>query len=304
MTIESYAAAKITQVESLPDWFDLKKYQGAKSFGAKEWYEQLAYRKWMLSGNPEYPDRQAVTRFIFKEITYKDETGEIVPDGALLYSGKVTIDHADAMSDWQEGVGKAAFGLRANPLAVEQWDDEYLKKAQPVASMTISDLRAVVRQGVLSARRSGTPTLQDYINTFEFENLPEGVRNKSIEHHSIAQESITRAAVMVNLDASNAEITRAFAAWLKEIRACKKPGAKSSRPLYDRWAGYGLLPYLDLKIWAMETDSHIPRHVMSSDVAGYNKGESTFSKTVPPLAANLMRDLSELQALAAVEAAV
>lgn len=54
----------------------------------------------------------------------------------------------------------------------------------------------------------------------------------------------------------------------------------------------------------METDSHIPRHVMSSAVAGYNKGESTFSKTVPPLAANLMRDLSELQALAAVEAAV
>lgn len=97
---------KIDRVKDLPLWFDLEKYRQAETFGEKEWFEQLAYRKWLLMNNPEYPVRQTIARAIVKEITYKDESGEMVPDGALLFSGEVAIDHAEAMAEWRKGLGR------------------------------------------------------------------------------------------------------------------------------------------------------------------------------------------------------
>ena len=78
--------------------------------------------------------------------------------------------------------------------------------------------------------------------------------------------------------------------------------SKRERPAYKDWARYGLLPYLDLLTWAMETGNQIPHHVMAQAV-GYRKGGDSFRKTVPKLAGELMRSLAELEALAAIEAA-
>lgn len=291
--------AKIDRVKDLPDWFDREKYRQAETFGEKEWFEQLAYRKWLLMNNPEYPVRQTITRSIVKEITYKDENGEIVPDGALLFSGEVAIDDAEAMANWRKWVGKAASALRESPFAVEQWDPKYIKNAQPVTSMTIGDMHGVLVQGALTTKRSGTSSLlQDYIDTFKFEE----VSCKAIYHRPFAMESITRAAVMVNLDATDGEIKQGFDTWLKEVRANQQTKAKRQKPSHTNWARYGLLPYLDLLIWAMETDTHIPDRVMSAAISQYDAGEANLRKTLVPLAADLMGSLSTLQAMVAARA--
>jgi hypothetical protein len=110
--------------------------------------------------------------------------------------------------------------------------------------------------------------------------------------------------IQVDLGASDSVLKDAFAIWLKTERGSRQVSAtKRSKPLYDRWARYGLLPYLDLLIWAMETDTHIPDRVMSAAISCYDAGEANLRKTLAPLAASLMRDLSGLRALAAVEAA-
>nr|WP_302850354.1 DUF6387 family protein [Pseudomonas aromaticivorans] len=115
-------------------------------------------------------------------------------------------------------------------------------------------------------------------------------------------KAITHAAVLaVNLQANDSVLMAAFAAWLKDARI-KHPTAKRERPAYWSWAAYGLLPYLDLLIWAKETGSQIPHHVMAEAV-GYRKGGDSFRKTVPKLATELMHNLGELEALAAIEAA-
>lgn len=291
--------AKIDRVKDLPRWFDLEKYRQAETFGEKEWFEQLAYRKWLLMNNPEYPVRQTITRSIVKEITYKDENGDIVPDGALLFSGDVAIDDAEALADWRKKVGKAAAPLREFPFAIEQWDHKYIKNAQPVTSMTIGDMHGVLVQGALTTKRNGTSSLlQDYIDTFKFEE----VSHKAIYHRPFSLESITRAAVMVNLGTTNGEIKQAFDTWLKEVRANQQSKAKRQKPSHTNWARYGLLPYLDLLIWAMETDTHIPDRVMSAAISDYDAGEGNLRTTLAPLAVDLMSNLSGLQALAAARA--
>ncbi|WP_411960143.1 DUF6387 family protein [Pseudomonas mandelii] len=288
--------AKIDRVKDLPSWFDLENYSQAESFGEKEWFEQLAYRKWLLMNNPEYPDRQTITRPIVEEIIYKDESGEIVTDGALLFSGEVALDSAKAMTDWRKWVRKAASALRDSPFAVEQLDHEFIMKAQPVASMTIGDLQGVLVQGAMAARGSATSSLlEDYIGTFKSEE----VRREAVYHRPFAMESITRAAVMVNLGTTDGEIRQGLDAWLKAVRADQQTKAKRQKPSHTNWARYGLLPYLDLLIWAMETDTHIPDRVMSAAISDYDAGEGNLRTTLAPLAADLMGNLSGLQALVA-----
>lgn len=107
--------------------------------------------------------------------------------------------------------------------------------------------------------------------------------------------------MQVDLNAPDIVVKQGFAVWLKEARAHQASAPKGKNKMYERWAGYGLLPYLDLRIWELLTGNSINRYVMV-DAVEYVKGEASFSKTVVPLAAELMRDLSGLQALAAVEA--
>lgn len=291
--------AKIDRVKDLPDWFDLEKYRQAETFEEKDWFEQLAYRKWLLRSNPEYPVRQALTRPIIQEIDFKDESGESVPGGALLFSGEVVIDSAEAMTRWRKWVGKAASALRDSPFAVEQLDHESIMKAQPVASMTIGDLQGVLVQEAMATIGSATSSLlEDYIDTFKSEE----VRREAIYHRPIAMESITRAAVMVNLGTTDGEIRQGFDAWLKAVRADQQTKAKRQKPSHTNWARYGLLPYLDLLIWAMETDTHIPDRVLSAAISDYDAGEGNVRNTLAPLAADLMCNLAGLQALAAARA--
>lgn len=112
------------------------------------------------------------------------------------------------------------------------------------------------------------------------------------------------AVIQVDMAATDAVLVAAFASWLKEQRMLETIDAASKRErlAYAKWHGYGLLPYLDLLIWAMETGNQIPHHVMAQAV-GYCKGGDSFRKTVPKLADELMSSLAELEALAAIEAA-
>lgn len=112
-------------------------------------------------------------------------------------------------------------------------------------------------------------------------------------------------AVTVDLGATDSVILESFGRWLKSARAAEKRNSANIRnkPTYDRWGRYGLLPYLDLQLWAMETGTHIPDRVMSAAISHYDAGEANLRKTLAPLASELMQGLSALHALAAIEAA-
>ncbi|WPP47266.1 DUF6387 family protein [Pseudomonas sp. AN-1] len=108
--------------------------------------------------------------------------------------------------------------------------------------------------------------------------------------------------IQIDLEATDSVLRDAFDSWLKRTRDEQGGAAKRECPAYKNWASYGLLPYLDLRIWTMETGNQIPLHVMAQAV-GYCKGGDSFRKTVQKLAYELMSSLAELKALAAIEAA-
>ena len=106
--------------------------------------------------------------------------------------------------------------------------------------------------------------------------------------------------ILVDLRANDSVLITSFTAWLRAARQKQSDKISRERPAYKSWASYGLLPYLDLKIWSYETKIHIPHEVIAREVK-YCKGGDSFRKTVPKLASLLMHSLDELKALAASE---
>ncbi|MGG7675768.1 DUF6387 family protein [Pseudomonas sp. WC2] len=284
--------AKITRLQNLPGWFDLKKYKGAESFRAFEWMKQLERRSDLLR---HYPGGD-----------YSQDVPELLQDTLCM--------------TWQRGMEEGASQIWDTPIEEQpesmpnQWISD--SPCLPVKPVSMNDLaRQMARDK--QAVRDGKVKKSQYhkwaaINS-EIQPLPErspvipllhGVLPSgqttplSIDYYEGAPASPV---IQVDLSVPDSVLKKAFAALLKEARAAQSCGPKGKNKMYDRWVRYGLLPYLDLRIWELLTGNRINRVVMA-DAVGYVKGDSSFNNTVVPLANGLMRDLSELRALAAVEA--
>lgn len=281
--------AKIDR-EYLPEWFKLEKYRMCESFRAAEWLEQLRYRQQVLQGNPIYPNK----------VRKKD------------------VDES-AMQFWRKAATTKAAQLRSSPI----------KRTENGAAMIVRGRKSPLfaRHGDLITYGSGEPPIrpitmhglltlaqtdkaqceegEDKINAKRWEILnytPPFTLPGEIARSQLELGDGSAPVVSINLKATDSVLIEAFSVWLKNARAAQMDKVRGVNQHYEDWSSYGLLPYLDLLIWSMETNTKIPYRVISYAV-GYTKGEGAFSKTVAPLAARLMRDLSGLQALAAVESA-
>lgn len=272
--------AKIDRVENLPDWFDLEKYRGCALFGAPEWYSQISRRRALLDGHPEH--------------------SRIPP---LAQKG-LWLDLWRAVSE------EPASSVRERPIDTDNQPDYANPGAQPVRDVYTFDLAMQAYRDEM-AEREGLcgPEIPNRWAAIGDKNYPVKsavlVSRIPIEINIHDPRVPPSAVIQVNLGASDSVLKESFAAWLKETRYHRQSEARSpSKLIYDRWARYGVLPYIDLWIWSIETDSHIPDRVMSAAISEYDAGEANLRKTVAPLAEGLMRDPSSLKALAAVEAAL
>lgn len=103
--------------------------------------------------------------------------------------------------------------------------------------------------------------------------------------------------VLMRLDLTRpvAEVLAAIEAQMTRLSAAidQKP-RKQSKSLYERWSRYGLLAYLDLKLWGRVTGKRIPRRLLADALAPLGIDEDRI-RTVALLAKKLMADLSALQ---------
>lgn len=284
--------AKITRLQDLPGWFDLKKYKGAESFRAFEWMKQLERRGDLLRHYPGGDSSQDVPEF---------------------------LQDIHCMT-WQRSMEEGASQIWENPIEnqSECMPNKLISDSPclPVKPVCVNDLAWQMARDKQALRDGKVKKSQYYkwaaINS-EIQPLPErspaipllhGVLPSgqttplSIDYYKGAPASPV---IQVDLSVTDSVLKKAFAAWLEEARDEQSCGPKGKNKMYERWVRYGLLPYLDLWIWELMTGNRIKRAVMA-DAVGYVKGDSSFNNTVVPLATGLMRDLSELTALAAVEA--
>lgn len=263
--------AKINAVGDLPKWFDLSNYARSASFDATVWYVELRRRAKILVCNPEFPVKCT-------------DPGEYQYD----------------MGIWRKRMAHFQSGIREVPFLDPQSDEFYMHAPfkKTVSPVTFGDLALEASKDHEWGDERGKARWRalDGRNIRPDDSIAEEVLSFS-SNYPVKSKNI---AVWVELGASDAVLKDAFAAWLRETRQNQpKRWCAPKTPIYDRWTRYGILPYLDLITWSIEQDVKIPDRVMAPAVMGYpDAGEEKFRKTVKPLAAMLMQDLSELYALA------
>lgn len=193
--------------------------------------------------------------------------------------------------DWY---ADAAEEMRDAPLELDEEVFYLENKRRPVRVLRAYDL---VHSASEEQYRQGITGRVDISVLFK------GTHESGIEV-LIAGSQYLQPTLIVDLGASDSTLRESFAIWLQGARKSRDAVAVSrNKPAWNRWSRYGLLPYLDLLIWSMETETNIPDRVMSAAISSYDAGEANLRKTVAPLADSLMQDLSGLQSLVALEAA-
>lgn len=270
---------KINRVEDLPEWFDLQNYSAAESFGVLDWYKHLKERQYLFTlldiikennGHSSIPAAKAFAR----DVVYFRGVDVAIAEIPNFFGSRGLIAH---LKDERQGVHSLTF---RHLLEHARNLEDYLYEPEK----WFQSLHALSEEHAPEERSAADQplTISTYLDR----------RN----HLAVAR---------VNLDLPDNVLMESFSIWLAEIR--KERGEPTEkryhRPNFQRWAKYGLLPYLDLKAWSEETGVHIPDRVMAAAVLPrLDFGESNLRKTVMPSAQSLMKNLSELQALAALEA--
>ncbi|MNC00354.1 hypothetical protein D3C76_345000 [compost metagenome] len=276
---------KINNTTDLPEWFDLEKYKKAENLDAAGWFIQLSLRK------------ELYDLYEMFEKEGQDESSFFIGGEILRGIVRQNLERLRSQPIHTDPINTDSYeSLYASCRASGYKEDLSIK---PVRELSFQDLTA---QRLWDESKGNGKACQQnrwgILTAAELSDCP----TEPILVGILGQNQF---ATLVDMNASDAVLKHAFAAWLKETRKNELGTPPKESSLYKYWAGYGVLPYLDLRIWAMEKRLHIPGRVMSRAICSPNHdcGVENLRKTNARIAISLMRDLSELQALAAVESA-
>lgn len=293
---------KIDSKKDLPNWFCLDSYAAAdESFSARDWLFELSLR-----------DKIMENMWILRDHT---------PTNSDEKSG---VDRSQTVATLTDLI----FHLRQTPIklnlpgnhhfgnVLERMDAEFLDFSKPVKPLTFETLvwqresdRLAVQMGYSPLLDEVGPAVPVVNKCWEALCDPAGsLRHGGLDIPvALTNHSVNRwphPALLVNLNAPDAILINAFKQWLKESRSNNPFNRPVGRkPLFERWGKYGLLPYLDLKIWEFESNTVIPDRVMSAALspANHDRGEENIRKTLTPIANKLWRHLHELEMYIAAE---
>ncbi len=284
---------KRLQHSDLPAWFDLAKYQAATTLGAAGWVEQLSIRAELK--------------------TWLEEDGHLLGESP---SGAVREYH---------GLNMAALtALRENPFRDFRTDDSL--RVHFLLSMDGAESQP---RSALGVRRLTThefylyeamvdANVRDYSRRYfahVFENAP-AIRDP-LSHPGRAKflSSIDAAArvdsqwatVRVDLTLPDRLLQDQLLELLSELRKASEDASltapKPFRLDFAGWLRFGVLPYIDLTLWAIQNRKRISNRVMADAIFSRWEaaGEEVVRKTTAGLAKKLLSPgyLRFLEAVAA-----
>ena len=278
--------AIIRDQTGLPEWFSRENYAAAEGFRAAQWFEQLNRRRELLS--------------VFD---YQLDRSKLLND-----DGTPMVEFNLWRLFW---VRESLESIRKFPVEMPDDKDE-IELESPIRSLRTFDLMKQMDRDTVALKEGlcGEEKLRRWsviADPEAYYGLNEEIAATPIEMEFYGESRKPAAVVQVDLGATNKVLTKAFQAWLKQVRtdereALERGESEKNNTLYQNWARFGLLPYLDLKIWMMETGNQIPLQILLTGLAKYPISESNFAKSAIGAANRLMADLTQLKALAAIEA--
>ncbi|MFT3742073.1 MAG: DUF6387 family protein [Gammaproteobacteria bacterium] len=292
--------SRIKNISELPQWFQLDKYKVAKKLNAAGWYEQFAIRgKLMEWFNTEV------------EPKFQDMLKTELADSLILIRETPIFDI--------HGAGK---GKLSGILFFA--DAEYICKNHnnipAVHPMTLEQFN-LVRGGIdpkkLEYAKLWSKQFEaeeiDFSRVYKYEpwirqSLTHSAIDEAKDENGFGFRGIDP--VVVDLNFPDKILIESFKQYLAARRAESKTQYLSKpfrqQEFYD-WIRFGVLPYLDLKLWELDTGNKIPLRVIADAIYPVGEGgEETVRKTTAPLANTLIHNnnLRMLIAQVAAELAV
>ncbi len=274
---------KVKHISELPAWFRLDNYKSAKNMSLQDWHVQLVFRKHCLT---------------CKVISALAEPIEIMQKKSVI-----TLSDHDYFNLWYQISQK---------ISLEKF---VMTPDNPaISSLTMRNFFNIEKL-LLPERRTYQPELTDYIievlqlaasssPDMSIVNTSDGhLASLNATNQEWLNEPIYKSAsselnaeglINVNLDFSDDVLIKHFKKWLSVIRSelnmqMNKRNIKPSD--LNSWILYGVLPYLDLKIWERQMNVTIPNRVMADAIyfSGVG-GEETVRKTTTPLVGHLLSE--------------
>ncbi|MFJ2289540.1 DUF6387 family protein [Pseudomonas iridis] len=246
------------------EWFDLNNYLAAFKFDAKEWYRQLYLRQWLIA--------LLITRNA-KHPYAGNRPDEVFARDIKAMRG--AVEDADIPD---------IFGVDGY--------EKHLSEKRGVVSLTHRHLRAHAHHtpGFSLELMESISKHPLAVKTEEPPMFLTGGEPTTLDRYAI---------LIIDRERPKTLLRDSFNKLLSEmppLPGFKVHKKKHHRLCFANWARYGLLPYLDLLIWQLETGTDIPPKIMAFAIrTGFVYDERQLADTVIPLAERLMNgDLDEL----------
>ena len=264
--------AKFRGSKTLPGWFDINNYLAAVHFGAKEAYRQLYQRQYLMGLLKVRNENTPVLSDFFAEAFAQNIKSMRGPIEDTNISAIFGADGYEAyLADKKRGVDLLTFRhlldhARNIPGCHQQPEKWFVGMTESISE---------------TSNASTTVDSPLFIN---------GGQSMTHEKYAMAR---------FNRNLPHKQLIDDFKTLLSEF----PEEQLHYKPNFKDWARYGLFPYLDLKIWEMETGDHFPHKVMASAIrTGYVSNTKQLTDTLIPLADRLMNDgLDRLLEMAATE---
>ena len=266
---------RITKAADLPDWFEPRKYEATLHLDPAGWVEQLELRKfcyelfWQQQGDA-LGSTVDYLGFELRELLADMRATPIYQFYASEYHAKI-VERSGASPSPSALPGIRALTPGDIIRFVAQLTPDRRRDLLEILSRSIEELAFIRRedQAWLEETLEEFPEQVLVVNTF----LPNKLLIESFERFLTASEKNS------------------------PLKVRRQPRAN----IFLEWCNCGLLPYLDLRIWGMETDTEISNKALASGIFPKNpeKGEENIRKTTQKHAEDIVDGALPIWALRA-----
>ncbi|MFZ2208587.1 MAG: DUF6387 family protein [Porticoccaceae bacterium] len=263
--------------EKLPKWFDIKKYDGARSLDAEGWFVQLSVRSYLLN----------YLRWLR-------------PIASRLPSG---LDGSELFTVFTEAIQENPI-LNVSDYASSWLPSDNQHSGHGVRLMTMNDLYSIELRIPKNKRTHARKLFDEYDALPPAERIFKGTSQLADEPIDFSNLfGIGEIAIIVDMSVPTPNLIDEFRRLIKKERTTKKPKSSSAisaaagvwpsihaapvnsiETMQGRWVKAGVLPYLDLLIWKNKTNSKLTEADMVEAIFPLVKIEDKVRRTTKPYA--------------------
>jgi hypothetical protein len=273
---------KKTTMSAVPGWFDLKKYADVAQFDIFDWFSNINFRLMLLAAfdgkaREEFRQRLEADGYEVREDRefYVAILEQLLEQPVAKMNQKRTRSMVLGGEEEHNGLVRDLSAMMVMSASEELHKEERYAKAWEAFNWSIT----TSEKWILERLEGKCDALEDSSSDFMNEKFP------SFGNFVFAE---------VDIHAPFDDLMESFAEWVKNKKSERGIPFHDKKSFSDldfkRWHKYAVLPYVDLKVWAMSQDVHIPDWLYVEALFGGFQGDTDgmFRKNTKPLEKQVM----------------